>query len=83
MTPKKAAGGPAGSAGRLGLDWRISHARFAANLERSDDNIRRLDEITAVALGYPHEFNAAAEQSAIMTGGNRWDQIDIPTRTLA
>jgi len=54
----------------------------SANLKLSDDNIRRLDEITAVPLGYPHELNAAAEQRAVMTG-NRWDQIDFPTRTVA
>jgi aryl-alcohol dehydrogenase-like predicted oxidoreductase len=54
----------------------------AAKLKLSDDHIRRLDEITAVPLGYPHELNAAAEQRAIMTG-NRWDQIDFPTRTVA
>jgi diketogulonate reductase-like aldo/keto reductase len=54
----------------------------SASLQLSDDNIRRLDEITAVPLGYPHELNAAAEQRAVMTG-NRWDQIDFPTRTVA
>jgi len=54
----------------------------AARLKLSDDHIRRLDEITAVPLGYPHELNSAAEQRAVMTG-NRWDQIDFPTRTVA
>lgn len=54
----------------------------SANLKLSSDNIRRLDEITAVPLGYPHELNAAPEQRAVMTG-NRWDQIDLPTRTVA
>jgi aryl-alcohol dehydrogenase-like predicted oxidoreductase len=53
----------------------------AATLKLSDDHIRRLDEITAVPFGYPHELNASAEQRAVMTG-NRWDQIDFPKRTV-
>lgn len=54
----------------------------ATSLKLSDDHIRRLDEVSAVPLGYPHELLAAAEQRAIMTG-NRWDQIDFPGRTVA
>jgi ketosteroid isomerase-like protein len=54
----------------------------AATLKLSDDQIRRLDEVSAVPLGYPYELLAAAEQRAVMTG-NRWDQIDFPERTVA
>jgi aryl-alcohol dehydrogenase-like predicted oxidoreductase len=54
----------------------------AADLKLSDDHIRRLDNVTAVPLGYPHELNVSAEQRATMTG-NRWDQIDFPARTVA
>ncbi|QRN97704.1 aldo/keto reductase [Archangium violaceum] len=54
----------------------------AATLQLSDEQLRRLDEITAVPLGYPHELLAAAEQRAIMTG-HRWEQIDFPEGTVA
>ena len=54
----------------------------SAALKMSDDHVRRLDEVSAVSLGYPHELLAAAEQRATMTG-NRWDQIDFPERTVA
>lgn len=53
----------------------------AATLKLSDNQLRRLDELTAVSLGYPHELLAAAEQRAIMTG-NRWEHIDFPERTV-
>jgi hypothetical protein len=43
--------------------------------------MRRLDAVTAVALGYPHDLNNSAEQRAIMTGG-RFDQIDYPIRIV-
>jgi hypothetical protein len=43
--------------------------------------MRRLDAVTAVALGYPHDLNNSAEQRAIMTGG-RFDQIDYPTQVV-
>src|ERR1700687_4844294 len=48
----------------------------------SDEQIRRLDAATAIALGYPHELNSSAEQREVMTGG-RFDQIDYPTRVVA
>jgi aryl-alcohol dehydrogenase-like predicted oxidoreductase len=54
----------------------------SAALKMNDDHVRRLDEVSAVSLGYPHELLAAAEQRATMTG-NRWDQIDFPERTVA
>ncbi|WNG29112.1 aldo/keto reductase [Cystobacter fuscus] len=54
----------------------------AAALQLSDDQLRRLDSITSVPLGYPNELLTAAEQRAIMTG-NRWEQIDFPKRTVA
>lgn len=54
----------------------------AATLKLDNDHIRRLDEVSAVPLGYPHELFAAADQRATMTG-NRWDQIEFPERTVA
>lgn len=54
----------------------------AAALTLSEDHLRRLDGITVVAPGYPHELLAAAEQRAIMTG-NRWEQIDFPAHPVA
>ena len=47
----------------------------------SDEHMRRLDAVTAVALGYPHDLNNSAEQRAVMTGG-RFDQIDYPVRVV-
>ncbi|UQA58744.1 hypothetical protein [Polyangium aurulentum] len=44
--------------------------------------LRRLDEVSRVPLGYPHELLAADEQRAIMTG-HRWDRIDFRGRTVA
>jgi len=54
----------------------------AATLKLDNDHIRRLDEVSAVPLGYPHELLAAADHRATMTG-NRWDQIEFPERTVA
>ncbi|EPX56210.1 norsolorinic acid reductase [Cystobacter fuscus DSM 2262] len=54
----------------------------ATTVKLSDEQLRRLDELTAIPLGYPHELLGAAEQRAIMTG-NRWEQIDFPARTIA
>lgn len=54
----------------------------AAALTLDEAHLRRLDEVSAVPLGYPHELLAAPEQRAIMTGG-RWDQIDLPRGTVA
>ena len=56
--------------------------RAAVTVTRSDDQIRRLDAATAIALGYPHELNSSSEQREVMTGG-RFDQIDYPTRLVA
>ena len=54
----------------------------ATTITLGDEHIRRLDAVSAVSLGYPHELLASAEQRAIMTG-NRWDRIDFPQRTVA
>jgi hypothetical protein len=43
--------------------------------------MRRLDTVTAIALGYPHDLNSLPDQRAVMTGG-RFDQIDYPTRVV-
>jgi aryl-alcohol dehydrogenase-like predicted oxidoreductase len=47
----------------------------------SDEQMRRLDAVTAIALGYPHDLNSLPDQRAVMTGG-RFDQIDYPTRVV-
>jgi aryl-alcohol dehydrogenase-like predicted oxidoreductase len=54
----------------------------AAALTLGDAHLRRLDALTAVPPGYPHELLAADEQRAIMTG-HRWEQIDFPERPVA
>lgn len=54
----------------------------AASIKLSAEQIRRLDAITAIPLGYPHTLNTSPEQRAVMTGG-RFDQIDYPRRTVA
>jgi hypothetical protein len=43
----------------------------------SDDQIRRLEAATAIALGYPHNLNSSSEQREAIPGG-RFDQIDYP-----
>ncbi len=54
----------------------------AMSVRLSPEQIRRLDEVSAIALGYPHELNTSPEQRRVMTGG-RFDQIDYPRRTVA
>src|ERR1700674_2122956 len=54
----------------------------AVKVTLSDDQIRRLDAATAVALGYPHDLNSSSEQREVMTGG-RFEQIDYPTHVVA
>ncbi|XXT14576.1 aldo/keto reductase [Sorangium sp. So ce429] len=54
----------------------------AAALRLTGDQLRRLDEVSAVPLGYPHELLATPTQRANVTG-NRWAQIDFPERTVA
>jgi diketogulonate reductase-like aldo/keto reductase len=49
----------------------------ALSVTLSDDQIRRLDAATAIALGYPHELNCSSGQREVMTGG-RFEQIDYP-----
>jgi aryl-alcohol dehydrogenase-like predicted oxidoreductase len=54
----------------------------AVTVTLSEDQIRRLDAATAIALGYPHELNSSSEQREVMTGG-RFDQIDYPKHGVA
>jgi aryl-alcohol dehydrogenase-like predicted oxidoreductase len=54
----------------------------ATKIKLNEDQLCRLNEVSAVSLGYPQELLAAPEQRATMTGGH-WDQIDFPTRTVA
>jgi aryl-alcohol dehydrogenase-like predicted oxidoreductase len=53
----------------------------ALKITLTDEQVRRLDEVTAIVLGYPHDLNNTPEQRAIMTG-HRFDQIDYPTRVV-
>jgi len=43
----------------------------------SGDQIQRLDKVSAVPAGYPHELLASEGIRAMLTG-NRWSQIDFP-----
>jgi hypothetical protein len=52
------------------------------NVMLDDEQVRRLDAVTAIALGYPHDLNRSPEQRAVMTGG-RFDQIDYPADVVA
>jgi aryl-alcohol dehydrogenase-like predicted oxidoreductase len=53
----------------------------ALKVTLTDEQVRRLDAVTAIALGYPHDLNNAPQQRAVMTGG-RFDRIDYPTRVV-
>ncbi len=53
----------------------------ASSLRLSDDQIERLDKASAVPAGYPHELLASDGTRALVTG-NRWEQIDLSTRTV-
>src|SRR6202163_3437024 len=53
----------------------------ALNVTLNDEQLHRLDAVTVIALGYPHELNSSPEQRAVMTGG-RFDQIDYPPRVV-
>lgn len=54
----------------------------AAGLSLDDDQIKRLEEVSAISLGYPHDLNNSEDQRTVMTGG-LWDQIDFPNRAIA
>jgi aryl-alcohol dehydrogenase-like predicted oxidoreductase len=53
----------------------------ALKVTLNDEQMHRLDAVTAIALGYPHDLNRSSEQGAVMTGG-RFDQIDYPARVV-
>ena len=53
----------------------------ALKVTLNDEQMHRLDSVTAIALGYPHDLNSSPEQRAVMTGG-RFDQIDYPPRVV-
>ena len=53
----------------------------ALKVTLTDEQVRRLDAVTAIALGYPHDLNNAPQQRAVITG-DRFDQIDYPTRVV-
>ncbi len=54
----------------------------ACDISLSNEQIQRLDNVSTVAAGYPHELLAAESQRAAITG-NRWSQIDFPKGTVA
>jgi aryl-alcohol dehydrogenase-like predicted oxidoreductase len=54
----------------------------ATSTKLASHHVCRLDDVTAVPRGYPHELLAAADQRATMTG-DRWDRIEFPARTIA
>src|SRR6202163_4253934 len=53
----------------------------ALRVTLNDEQLHRLDAVTVIALGYPHDLNSSPEQRAVMTGG-RFDQIDYPPRVV-
>jgi aryl-alcohol dehydrogenase-like predicted oxidoreductase len=62
---------------RLQLD-----ANLGASLIRLDaEQIARLDKVSAVPAGYPHEVLGSEGVRAMLTG-NRWNQIDLPIRSV-
>jgi aryl-alcohol dehydrogenase-like predicted oxidoreductase len=54
----------------------------ALKVELNDEQMHRLDAVTTITLGYPHDLNSSSEQRAVMTGG-RFDQIDYPNHVVA
>jgi hypothetical protein len=64
-----------GQRGPARIDQRVSGHSL------SQAQMRRLDAVTAIALGYPHDLNTLPEQRAVMTG-SRLDQIAYPPRTV-
>jgi len=52
---------------------------LAASIELSQDQVMRLDEVSAVSLDYPHELNAA--QRKVMTG-DKLAQTKFPERIV-
>jgi hypothetical protein len=54
----------------------------ALSLMLSAGHLERIDGISAVPLGYPHELTSSPENRAINTGG-RAAQVDLPTRPVA
>jgi aryl-alcohol dehydrogenase-like predicted oxidoreductase len=53
----------------------------AIELQLNIEQLGRLDEASAIPLGFPHELNMQPLQRAINTG-NRQDLIDMPQRTV-
>ncbi|MEO7719937.1 MAG: aldo/keto reductase [Capsulimonas sp.] len=54
----------------------------ATSVKLSAEQIQRLDDVSAVDLGYPHELLAADAQRATMTAGH-WSEIDFTGRAVA
>lgn len=64
-----------------------THAQLDDNLgalavRLTEDQLRRLDEVSAVPMGFPHEFLASQEMRQRLAGG-KLELIDFPTATVA
>ncbi len=53
----------------------------ALKVELSEEHLRRLSEVSAVALGFPHDFIAKDDVRKASTGGQA-DLVDFPTSPL-
>lgn len=60
---------------QLDANLAVSSVRLSA------EQIQRLDEVSAVPLGYPHELIGSEAVRAMITG-NRWSQIDRPKHVV-
>lgn len=53
----------------------------AASLQLTDEQIKSLDQASAISMGYPHDFNRAPENRTALTGG-KVDLIKKPQITI-
>jgi len=54
----------------------------AVNVNLSDEQIRRLDDASAISLGFPHEMLAAESQRKRLSGGNP-EQLEVTLNPIA
>jgi aryl-alcohol dehydrogenase-like predicted oxidoreductase len=85
------------NAGRVAIAWVSAHGAIpiigprtraqlddnlaAVKVSLTADQIRRLDEVSAISLGFPHDFLAAPATQDRITGGKR-ALLDLPTQTV-
>jgi diketogulonate reductase-like aldo/keto reductase len=53
----------------------------ASTVRLNPDQMRRLDEVSAISLGYPHQLLSSDSVKSAVTG-NRGHLIDYPRRTI-